>query len=174
MTFRKMEVSGIAEKINPISMIQDNWYLVTAEDNGTVNTLTAAWGGLGNVCGKSAATVYIRPQRYTKKFMDASGRFTMTFFDFDKYQPALMYLGSHSGADDPDKIEHAGLHLTHVEGEPACEEGKYVLVCRTFFRQPMDPANFIDPKDAEANYPDKDYSVIYIAEIVAAYEQVSE
>ena len=170
MNFKKIDVNEIAEKINPISMVQNDWYLVTAEDGGVANTLTAAWGGLGNLCWKSTATVYIRPQRYTKKFMDASGRFTMTFFDFDKYKQPLTYLGSHSGADEPDKITNAGLHLTHVDGQPTFEEGKYVLVCKTFFRQELAPENFTNAKVAEENYPDKDFSVMYIAEIEAAYE----
>ncbi len=102
--------------------------------------------------------------------MDASGRFTMTFFDFEKYSQALLYLGSHSGAEEPDKIKTAGLTLTHLDGQPTYEEGKYVLICKTFFRQPMAPENFTDAKVAESSFPSKDYSVIYIAEIEAAYE----
>jgi len=45
-----------------------------------------------------------------------------------------------------------------------------VLVCKTFFRQELAPENFTDAKVAEENYPDKDFSVMYIAEIEAAYE----
>lgn len=171
MKTRKMSLDEITKVIDPIvGMREKDWYLVTAESDGKANTLTAAWGGFGNVCEKRTATVYIRPQRYTKKFMDASGRFTMTYFDFSKYVKALGYLGSHSGADEPDKIKNAGLTLTHIDGQPTFEEGKYVLTCKTFFRQQLAPENFVDPSVAEAVFPDKDYSVMYIAEIEAAYE----
>ena len=41
--------------------------------------MTASWGGLGIMWGKNIATVYIRPQRYTKEFVDANDLFTVSF-----------------------------------------------------------------------------------------------
>ena len=172
MKTRKMNLNEITKAVDPIvAMRQNNWYLVSATDkSGKTNALTAAWGGLGNVCEKKVATVYIRPQRYTKRFMDESGRFTMTYFDFDKYGKALGYMGSRSGETEPDKIKNAGLTLTEIDGQPTYEEGKYVIICKTFFRQQLDPENFIDLEVRDVSFPDKDYSVMYIAEIEAAYE----
>lgn len=168
MKFNKIELSEISKRVDPIVGMREQWDLVTAEYDGIVNTLTAAWGAFGNVCDKKTVTVYIRPQRYTKKFMDESGRFTMTFFD--GHMKELLYLGTTSGADVPDKIEKAGLHVTHVDGQPTFEEGKLVLVCKTIYKDAFRPENFTDQALAEAAYPDKDYSVMYIAEIEAAYE----
>ena len=104
----------------------------------------------------------------TKEFMDASGRFTLIFFD--GHQKELLYMGSHSGKDVPDKIEKAGLHLIHVNEEPTYEEGKYMLVCRTLYRQAQKPENFIDPELPKQMYPDEDYSIQYVAEIEKVYE----
>jgi flavin reductase (DIM6/NTAB) family NADH-FMN oxidoreductase RutF len=168
MKTKKIELSEITTKMDPIVGMRDKWYLVSAEKDGKVNALTAGWGAFGNVWEKKTVTVYIRPQRYTKQFMDASGRFTLTFFD--GYQDALLYMGSHSGKDVPDKIEKAGLTLTHINGEPTYEEGKYMLVCRILYRQAQKPENFIDSAFAEETFPDHDYSVMYVAEIEAAYE----
>ncbi len=45
--------------------------------DGVVNTLTVEGGTLGNMCDKKTVTVYIRPQRYTKKsgvFAEVEGR----------------------------------------------------------------------------------------------------
>ena len=56
---------------NPFEKIGKEWMLVTAEKNGVVNTMTASWGGVGILWGKEVATLYIRPQRYTKEFIDA-------------------------------------------------------------------------------------------------------
>ena len=170
MNVKKIELNELSTKIDPIVAMRDNWFLVTAEDGGVANTLTAGWGALGNVWEKKTLTVYIRPQRHTKQFMDASGRFTATFFD--GHQQELLYLGSHSGKDDPDKIEHSGLHLTKVDGQPTFEEGKILLVCKTLYKQALEPECFIDTAFAEASYPDQDYSVAYVAEIEAAYEMM--
>jgi hypothetical protein len=101
MKTRKMEANGeIARHVNPMMMFEENWFLVTASDEGVTNTLTAAWGGFGNVCNKKVATVYIRPQRYTKKFIDKSGRFTLTFFNFNdsKIKSALGISGYSFGS----------------------------------------------------------------------------
>jgi flavin reductase (DIM6/NTAB) family NADH-FMN oxidoreductase RutF len=171
MKTRKMDLSEITKVIDPIiSMRQKNWYLVSAKANGTTNALTAAWGGFGNVCEKPVVTVYIRPQRYTKKFIDASGRFTMTYFNFQKYEKALVYMGSHSGANEPDKIKKAGLTLTEIDEQPTYTEGKYVFICKPFFRQQLAPESFLNKDIMSAAFPDKDFSFMYIAEIEAAYE----
>lgn len=168
MEFKQIDLSEISKRIDPIVQMRNEWDLITAESEGKVNTLTAAWGAFGNICEKKTVTVYIRPQRYTKKFMDESGRFTMTFFD--GHLDEMLYLGSHSGKDVPDKIEKAGLHITYVDDQPTFEEGKLVLLCKTIYKDALKPENFIDKKLVEAAYPDKDYSVMYIAEIEAAYE----
>ncbi len=170
MTTKKIELSEITKRIDPIVGMRDNWYLVTAEANGKIDALTAGWGAFGNVWERRVVTVYIRPQRYTKEFMDASGRFTLTFFE--GHQQELLYMGSHSGRDVPDKIEKAGLTLIHAEGRPTYAEGKYMLVCKTLYRQAQKPENFVDPSFAEETFPDHDYSVMYIAEIEAAYELI--
>ena len=168
MNTKRIELNELSKRIDPIVEMRESWFLVTAENEGTVNTLTCGWGALGNLCEKKTAIVYIRPQRHTKQFMDASGRFTMTFFD--GHQQDLLFLGSHSGADMPDKIEQAGLHTTHVDGQPTFEEGKLVLNCKTIYKDALKPENFVESTLAETNYPDEDYSVMYIAEIESAYE----
>lgn len=172
MKTRKMNLAELSVRIDPVVAMRENqWSLVTATNQeGKTNALTAAWGAFGNVCEKKTATLYIRPQRYTKKFMDESGRFTMTYFDFAKYGKALEYIGSHSGENEPDKILNAGLHLTKVDGQSTYEEGKYLLICKTFFRQQLAPENFVDATVRDSSFPDKDYSFMYIAEIEAAYE----
>lgn len=170
MKTKPIELSELTKLIDPVVAMRDNWYLVTAEKDGKANALTAGWGAFGNLWEKKIAIVYLRPQRYTKEFVDAAGRFTMTFFD--GHQDELLYMGSHSGREEPDKISAAGLHLTHVDGQPTYEEGKYVLICKNLYTQAQDPADFLDPDLAAANFPDKDYSVMYVAEIKRAYEIV--
>ena len=172
MKTRKMDLCEITKVIDPIiDMRNNNWFLISATDrNGKSNTLTAAWGGFGNVCERPTATVYIRPQRYTKKFVDDSGYFTMTFFDFEKYSKALSYLGSHSGANEPDKVEKAGLTYTKIENMPTFTEGKYVIICKSFFKQQMEEDAFIDTSIPDQVFPEKDFSVIYLGEIIEAYE----
>jgi flavin reductase (DIM6/NTAB) family NADH-FMN oxidoreductase RutF len=98
-------------KCNPFSMIGEDWMLITAEHNGQTNTMTASWGGLGFMWGKNVAFIVIRPQRYTKEFIDATDTFSLCFFE-KQYKKILGYLGSISGRDE-DKITKSGLNITH-------------------------------------------------------------
>ena len=55
---------------NPFQLIGKEWMLITAGNEEKVNTMTASWGGLGVMYGKNVAFVVIRPQRYTREFVD--------------------------------------------------------------------------------------------------------
>lgn len=99
---------------NVFHMIGKEWLLVTAEKAGKVNTMTASWGGLGVMWGKNVAYIVLRPQRYTKEFVDAGETFSLSVLD-EEYRKTLNYLGTVSGRDE-DKIAKAGLTVEH-EGE---------------------------------------------------------
>ena len=147
-------------------LIGKEWMLVTAKNQeGTVNTMTASWGGLGVMWGKNVAVTVIRPQSYTKEFIDQAESFTLSFYD-DTFKKDLSYLGSVSGRDE-DKIAKTRLTPTDANGIPFFEEAKIVLICKKLYSQPMDPAGFVESQDSlDAQwYPEKDYHVLYAAEI---------
>ena len=151
---------------NVFSMIGDQWMLVTAGNKDNCNTMTASWGGLGVLWGKCVATAYIRPQRYTREFMDREEYFTLSFFG-EEYRKALALCGSKSGRD-MDKVKECGFTVLEGEGgAPYFDQAQLVLVCRKRFVQAMDEANI--PEDVkEKFYADADYHYIYIGEIVEA------
>ena len=106
------EISVSELQMNPMDMIAREWMLVTAGNaERGYNTMTASWGHLGSIWGHGGglptAVVYLRPQRYTKEFVDREEYFTITVFP-EQYRKALGYLGSHSGRDG-DKVAAAGL-----------------------------------------------------------------
>lgn len=154
---------------NPFQMIGDQWMLITAEKDGKVNTMTASWGAMGIMWGKTVATAYIRPQRYTKEFVDGSDTFTLSFFGGGQ-KKAMGHLGSVSGREEPDKIEKAGLHVTEVDGYPTFEEAALTLVCKKLYVQEMKAECFLGKEEIEKWYPDRDYHYMYMAEIIKAFE----
>ena len=78
MSFREGKIEEL--QFNPFTKIGKEWLLITAGDEKKHNTMTASWGGVGVLWGKNVVTTYIRPQRYTKEFVDAQDVFTITFF----------------------------------------------------------------------------------------------
>ena len=156
-------------KDNVFSLIGDRWMLITAGTGEDLNTMTASWGGLGILWGSPVATCYIRPQRYTKEFVDREEYFTLTFFE-EEYRQALALCGSKSGRQ-VDKVKACGFTVkTAPCGAPYFEEASLVLVCRKRFAQDMDPANI--PEDVKTSvYPTQDYHTMYIGEIVEVLQK---
>ena len=149
---------------NPFAMIGDQWMLITAGDEQRCNTMTASWGGVGVLWQAPVATCYVRPQRYTKQFLDEQEYFTLTFFP-EQYRKQLQLCGTKSGRD-MDKVKECGFTVkTAACGAPYFEEAELVIVCRKRYVQDFDPTAI--PEDVkEKQYPNKDYHTMYIGEIV--------
>ena len=154
---------------NVFQRIGEQWMLITAGDRSGCNTMTASWGGLGVLWGAPVATAYIRPQRYTREFVERTHRFSLAFFG-PEYRQQLALCGSKSGRE-VDKVKECGFTVKAARcGAPYFEEAELVLVCRKRFVQPMDPARL--PEDVKERwYPQKDYHTLYIGEIVEAYQK---
>lgn len=161
MAFKEIAIEDL--EFNVFHKIGKEWTLITAGNKESHNTMTASWGGLGVLWNKNVATVYIRPQRYTKEFVDANDTFTLTFFD-EKYRDALTICGRKSGRDG-DKIKEAGLTPCAVDGTTAFEEANLVMVCRKLYVDEIKPENILHEEIDAKNYPQKDYHIVYIAEI---------
>lgn len=156
---------------NPMTLISNEWLLITAGNHERgYNTMTACWGHLGSIWGHgrglSTAIVYIRPQRYTKQFVDGEKLYTLSFFS-PQYKRDLAYLGSHSGRDE-DKIAKTQLTPAFDKDYTYFSEAKLVLVCRKLYCAPLVEQGFIDKDIMNANYPNKDFHTMYIGEIVKA------
>lgn len=164
---QKIDVKELTK--NPFDLIGRQWMLITAGTPENCNTMTASWGGVGIMWGNPVATCYIRPQRYTKSFVDSNEYFTLSFFTED-YRKALQLCGTKSGREI-DKIRECGFTMTAAEcGAPYMEEAELVLVCKKQYAQPMD-AQFLTEGDAidKRWYPNHDWHTMYIGQIVEAY-----
>lgn len=148
---------------NPFTLIGKEWMLVAAEKDGRVNAMTAAWGGLGVLFGKNVAFVFIRPQRYTKEFVDAADTMSLTFFG-EEYREMMGYMGKASGRDE-DKVAKAGLTVVHDGETPYFEEARLTLIGRKIYAQEMKEACFMDSVQPDRWYPEKDFHTLYVIEL---------
>lgn len=160
--FRQVEPEDI--KDNVFELIARDWFLLTAGTSSDgYNTMTASWGGLGELWNQRVSFVFVRPQRHTWKFMEKNGLYTMSFFG-EEYREALKYCGSHSGRD-VDKEKQTGLTpFQPREGTAAFREARLVLVCRKLYHQDLQPDNFLENLIDEL-YPEKGYHRMYIGAI---------
>ncbi len=151
--------------LNPMTRISDEWMLITA---GTLergyNTMTASWGHLGSLWGHPTSVVYVRPQRYTKEFIDRENFYTLSFFSASHHR-ALGYLGAHSGRDE-DKVAAVGLTPVSDDRGTWFAEANLVIACRKLYRAPLTEEGFLDRRVLEEHYPEKDFHDLYVGEIV--------
>ena len=157
------QIDHAALDLNAFQAIGKDWMLITAEREGRANTMTASWGGIGHMWNKNVAFTVIRPQRYTKEFVDAVDTFSLSFIRGDR--KVLSYLGTVSGRDE-DKIGKSGLTLAHADGTPYFEEAHTVLICKKLFSQPYLEESFLYKELYETWYPEKDYHTLYISEVI--------
>jgi len=152
---------------NPFTLIDDDWFLLTAGQPGSFNTMTASWGGVGILWNKPVVFCFVRPQRYTYEFMEKNEIFTLSFFD-ESYRAALNLCGKRSGRDI-NKMEATGLKpFESPENSIFYEQASLMIECRKLYFSDIDPENFL-VKAIDANYPKKDYHRMYIGEITSCF-----
>lgn len=148
---------------NPFSLIGKDWGLVTAGTPEKVNTMTVSWGGVGIMWGKPVAYIFIRPQRYTKEFIDANQELSLSFYEQDQKE-MLSFMGSKSGRS-LDKIKEQNLTVCFDGDTPYFEEANLVLCLKKLYAQEMQQSAFIDAECDTKWYADHDYHTMYVCEI---------
>ncbi|MDL2211547.1 flavin reductase [Erysipelotrichaceae bacterium OttesenSCG-928-M19] len=161
MSFKEIKPEAILE--NPFKLIGTDWTLISAQSNGKTNTMTASWGFLGIMWHLPVVEIFIRPQRYTKEFVDHEDYFSLTFFN-DDYRNTLNYLGTVSGRDE-NKIDKSDLTLAYENDVPYFKEAKLVLICKKLYVDKLKEENFLDKSLVIENYGDKDFHSCYFAKI---------
>lgn len=154
---------------NVYRLLNEKWCLVSAcsdsvENSLGYNAMTASWGGFGVLWNKNVFFCFIRPQRYTKQFIDSSDKITLSFFG-EEMKKALSYCGSHSGREG-DKLKEAGFNAYITEdGTVEFKEAQITVTGKKLFAADMKESDFIDKALIEKNYPASDYHTVYVCEI---------
>lgn len=128
MTDKKLE-------LDIFSRFENKWALVCAGDRDGFNAMAISWGGLGTLWERPAATVYVKPIRYTWEFLKKSDYFTVIFLP-EELKKAVGILGTKSGRDC-DKVSLAGLTPVYLENTVSFKEAETTLVCRKMYTQDM-------------------------------------
>ncbi len=144
--------------------------LLAAGNEVSSNAMTIGWGNIGTLWRKTALTVYVAKQRYTRRFMDKSDYFTVMAFGEDADR-ILSYMGTKSGRDG-DKAKALGLHTAYTaNGTPYYTEATMVIECKTMYAAPFDPKGYKEvPAKLYSNFP-AGVHTMYIGEVVNAWKR---
>lgn len=161
MNFIETDVTKL-EKFNPFEKIGKEWMLITAGDEKSCNMMTASWGMMGVLWERNVATVFVRPQRHTFKFLEEKEYYTISFFG-KEYKKELLFMGQNSGKDI-NKLEHTSLKLIYDQKAPYFEQASCVLICKKIYNQFITPDCFLDDT-INGEYEKRDYHKIFVGEI---------
>lgn len=161
MNFIETDVTKLVN-FNPFEKIGKDWMLITAGDEKSCNMMTASWGMMGVLWNKNVATVFVRPQRHTFKFLEKSKYYTISFFG-GEYRNELLFMGRNSGKDI-NKLANTALKPVYDQKAPYFEQASCVLVCKKIYNQFINPDCFLD-STIDENYENKDYHKVFVGEV---------
>lgn len=156
--------------VNAVKMFADDWMLLSAGKDTSMNMMTIAWGTLGELWGKPVVTVYVSTDRYTYKFLEDNEYFTVTAFP-EQFRDKLQYLGSVSGRDE-DKVKGSGLTPEFTKlGNPIYKEANLAIECKKIYAEQLKKE--LMPVEQRQWYDEKKLGVhvMYIGEIVNVWKK---
>ncbi len=166
----KKDLSLLAAE-DAFRLIGKEWMLVTAGTPEHFNTMTASWGGIGWLWNKPVAFVFVRPERYTYKFIESGSRVTLSFLG-EEHRAILNLCGTKSGRDI-DKVKETGLTPILTERNAvAFAQSRITLDCRQLFRSEMQEAHFLDKAVLSRWYnasPGGSLHTMYVLEVEDVY-----
>ena len=127
MTFKEIQPKDLQD--NVFTLIGKDWLGGCGEMDGRANAMTASWGGMGVLWGKPVVFIFIRPQRYTKEFVDGAEGFTLSVLD-DSKRKVLNYLGAMRT-----RSPRRGLRRFRMEDSPASRRRERRFSAASFMRR---------------------------------------
>ena len=162
MSFKELDIKEY--EFSPVKAIGDNWGILTGTDGDGFNSMTVSWGSVGVLWSKPCVFVFVRPGRYTYKFMEQGEYFSLAIMP-EGIHSEMAVFGSKSGRDI-DKYEASGFTPLKEKGVYFPKEAETVFICKKIAAGDIAPSWFIDPEIDPKNYPKKDYHRMYVGEII--------
>lgn len=163
MTKKFIEVLPDDFHYSAVKLIHRDWLQISAKSDGRVNTMTASWGGMGQMWEKDAAFIFIRPQRFTKTLIDKTNNLTLQVLP-ETMRKTNGYFGRVSGFDE-DKIKQSGVTVLKQDNHIYFEESDVVMFCKKLFAQELLEQSFIDKDLVSKWYPENDFHTMYVVAI---------
>ena len=142
----------------------------------TWNPMTIGWAQFGVVWARPVMTVMVRKSRFTYSLMEQTDVFTVSFPKTKEMAKELAFCGVRSGRDvNKEKEANLSRLAPRAGGAEAVAGCGIVIECRIVQKQLLDLSTF-DPAFRSMYYgsnqalPDGDPHMLYVGEVLAAYE----
>lgn len=142
-TFDELFVSIKPAEIadNVFKLVGEDFTVITGGKADDFNSMTASFGGWGQLFDYPVTWCFLRANRYTLEYIKEKKTYTMSYFS-DQYKEDVMYFGSQTGKGT-DKMKNTA--LTAVEtplGNSAYKEARFILECEVIEITTVNPNDF--------------------------------
>lgn len=140
---------------------------LTSGNREQANPMTISWGFIGVMWGKPHFITVVRPQRYTKEFLDQANSFTISV-PFGCMKEELTVIGTKSGRE-LDKSQVVKLISAQEVDSPVVAGCQMYYECKIRYVDDFKEEKL--PEWIRSSFYKGDYHAIYFGEIVACYEK---
>jgi len=164
--FKKIEPTEINE--NVFKLVGQDFTVITAGDELHYNSMTASYGGWGQLFDNPVTWCFLRANRYTLEVMKECHTYTMSYFD-DEYKEQVLFFGSKTGKDT-DKMKETTLTMVQTpSGNTSYKEARLIIECELMEITSVKPDDFYSQKGKDfviEGYNDaKDYHKLVFGNI---------
>lgn len=153
---------------NVFKLFGKDYAVITSGNKEHYNSMTAAFGGFGQLFSKPATWCFLRSNRYTLEVIRKEHTYTMCYFD-DEYDEEVLFFGSKSGRST-EKMKESKLTMVQTPSGAICyKEARLVVECKLMEVTTVNPDDFYtqEGKDFvnDAYKETKDYHKLVFGEI---------
>lgn len=170
LSFDEIFKSIKAEEItdNVFKLVGQDYTVITAGNEELYNSMTASFGGWGQLFSKPTTWCFLRANRYTLEVIKQGNTYTMSYFP-DEYKDQVLFFGSKTGKDS-DKMKETKLTMVKTpSGNISYKEARLIIECKLTELTTVSPNDFYtqEGKDfvTDAYKEAKDYHKLVFGEI---------
>ncbi|WP_051697663.1 flavin reductase [Prevotella sp. 10(H)] len=144
--FKKIEPTELSENI--FNLVGKDYSVITAGTDSIYNSMTASYGGWGQLFDAPVTWCFLYASRYTLEFIKKEKSYTMTYFP-DQFKDQVIAFGSKSGRNS-DKMKQTTLtRVKTPSGNITYKEAKLIIECKLLEITETNPKDFYSEKGKE-------------------------
>jgi len=141
--FKKIEATELTD--NVFKLVGQDYTVITAGSDSLHNSMTASYGGWGQLFELPVTWCFLNASRYTLEVIKKEQTYTMSYFP-ERYKEQVLFFGSKSGRNSEKMKENI---LTYVEtpaGNITYKEARLIIECKLLSITETDPKDFYSEK----------------------------
>lgn len=130
---------------NVFKLVGQDYTVITAGTDSLHNSMTASYGGWGQLFDLPVTWCFLNANRYTLDFIKKEQTYTMSYFP-DKYKEQVLFFGSKSGRSSEKMKENTLTFVKTPSGNITYKEARLIIECKLVSITQTNPKDFYSEK----------------------------